>query len=137
VSQTLIQLLSNAFRPELFGEDRSAFTARIQGYVTQATQKTTLNPTDSDAKIATQEAWARFRAYSDAYDYTLSLPQDTAVDSEGSVNMGDKAALLRELRRARDEWKTTFDALMAVPEASGPKPGDGLGTMSVRVETVF
>lgn len=112
----LLAQLSQSFKPALFGDcDQNATDERLQGYVLEA--RPLVAALDSATQIRGQEAWARYRAYSDAADYFLGVPEQIDVDSEGQVNQGDLGRRIAALERNRDRWKAIFDDFTAAPIA--------------------
>jgi hypothetical protein len=114
----LLAQLSQALKPQLFGDcDQETTDIRLQGYILEAEQLAAALPSEKQAKAT--EAWARYRAYADAADYWLGIPEQVDVASEGQVNMGDLTRRITVLERNRNYWKAIFDDLTAAPITPG------------------
>lgn len=133
----LTKKLLKAFRPSLFGDrTKKELQERLEEYLCEADKKLTGTTLTGEDKATAREVWTRYRAYADAYDNVMGRAEQVSVNSEGSVVFGDRAALLRELAKSRNNWRDIWNALVT-PETPSSSTGRGLGTMALPTDYVF
>jgi hypothetical protein len=131
----VIAKLVKKFKPEFLGlKDMTEMQTRLLEY--GAEKNTVIAGLLEAARDAAFEAWVKYRAYDDAYDYWLVAPQTGSVDGEGSATFADRRTVLANLAKARDgaldEWTAIVNP--TVPVGSSDSNSQ---TMSIPVEVVW
>jgi hypothetical protein len=136
MSDTLDNLL-DLFSPDALGvQDDAALQAKLSRYVEDGLERVNaITPPLAEAKRKPAViAWAKYRAYDAAWHVALSRPEDTELEGEGSVGMGDRKTILAALDKARAGAKAEFEDLTG---EEIPEPQRARATITASTETVI
>jgi hypothetical protein len=133
---SVIAKLVKKFKPEFLGlKDIDDMQKRLLEY---GAEKNTIIAGLLEAfRDAAFEAWVKYRAYDDAYDYWLVAPQTGSVDGEGSATFADRRTVLANLAKARDGALEEWTAIVNPVTATEPSSNQNPQTMSIPVEVVW
>jgi hypothetical protein len=129
----VLDRLEKKFQPSLLGlADSSAMRQRLNEYALEKQTEILALPVLQQDKAF--ESWVKYRAYDDAYDYLLALPEAVDIEGEGSTKLADRKTMLAALKAARDENEADFDDLLNPSETVTVK---NQPTVSVPIEVVW
>jgi hypothetical protein len=129
----VLNRLEKKFQPSLLGlVDSSAMRQRLNSYALEKQAEVLALPVlQQDTGF---ESWMKYRAYDDAYDYLLALPEAVDIEGEGNTKLADRKTMLAALKAARDENEADFDDLLNPSETVTVKNHT---TVSVPIEVVW
>jgi hypothetical protein len=129
----VLNRLEKKFQPSLLGlVDSSAMRQRLNEYALEKQTEILALPVLQQDKGF--ESWVKYRAYDDAYDYLLALPEAVDIEGEGNTKLADRKTMLAALKAARDENEADFNDLLNPSETVTVK---NQPTVSVPIEVVW
>jgi hypothetical protein len=129
----VLNRLEKKFQPSLLGlADSSAIRQRLNEYALEKQTEILALPAPQQDKGF--ESWVKYRAYDDAYDYLLALPDTVDIEGEGSTKLADRKTMLAALKAARDENEADFNDLLTPSETVTVK---NQPTVSMPIEVVW